>query len=271
MTNKERIKIIFRTVGKIIKKPSLILLVLSDETEFKRHLKKTYGRTQFPTADINQFLIDRKATVNHYTFLDGSSLVTDLALLKSIAQSVPECKYLEIGTWRGESILNVVDAGAHCTSVNLSPEEIIASGFPKYAELQACLIKDTTNIKTVYANSLTFDFSTLNQKFDLIFVDGDHHYEAVKSDTRNVYQLLKNDNSMIVWHDYGYNPEKPRHSVIAGILDGLPAEAHKYLYHVSNTMCAVYTKKNLVADIQHYPTRPDKTFCVMLENKSVED
>ena len=271
MTNSQRIKAIYRILRKIIIKPSSIFLVLKDETEFEDNLKNKYGRTQFPTADINQFLVDGKGQIDHYTFLDGSSLITDLALLKSIAKSIPNCEYLEIGTWRGESIMNVAESAAHCTSINLSPEDIIAMGLPeKYAQLHGCLIKEQKNILSVHANSLYFDFSTLNQKFDFIFVDGDHSYEGVKSDTRKVYELLKDDNSIIVWHDYGYNPETPRHSVISAILDGLPYEAHQYLYHVSNTICAIYTKRNLKATLQESPVKPNKVFRISFDNSPFE-
>lgn len=269
MTNSQRIKAIYRIVRKIILKPSSIFLVLKDETEFELYLQNKYNKTQFPTADINQFLVNKKAQINHYTFLDGSSMITDLALLKSIAASIPKCEYMEIGTWRGESILNVADTGANCTSVNLSPEEIIALGLPeKYAHLHGCLMKKHEKIRSVYANSLTFDFSTLNQKYDFIFVDGDHTYEAVKSDTCKVFELLKDDNSVIVWHDYGYNPETPRYSVIAAILDGLPETAHNNLYHVSNTICAIYTKQKLISSIFESHIKPDKVFKIELQNSS---
>jgi len=271
MTNSQRLKAIYSILRKILIKPSSIFLVLKDETEFKSYLQKKYRKTQFPTVDINHFLLNGTAEVNHYTFLDGSSLLTDLALLKSVAASYKQCEYMEIGTWRGESILNVLDTGANCTSVNLSPEDIIAMGLnEKYAHLHGCLISDKTRIKSVYANSLTFDFSSLNQKYDLIFVDGDHTYDAVKSDSRKVFELLKDENSMIVWHDYGYNPETPRHSVIAAILDGLPAEAHSHLYHVSNTICAVYSRQNLQATILESPVKPDKVFSVQLKNTAFE-
>jgi len=271
MTNLQRLITISKIVIKLAKFPASIFLILKDETEHKSYLQKKYGKTQFPTVDINQFFVDGRAEINHYTFLDGSSLATDLALLKSIAASYPGCEYMEIGTWRGESILNVADTGAHCTSVNLSPEDIIAMGLDeKYAHLHGCLIKDKSKIKTVYANSLTFDFSTLNQKYDLIFVDGDHTYDAVKSDSSKVFELLKDENSMIVWHDYGYNPETPRHSVIAAILDGLPASAHSHLYHVSNTICAIFTKRDLKAALLESPVKPDKTFKVSLQTTPFE-
>ncbi len=267
MTNSQRLHAIYRIFRKLILKPSSVFLVLKDETEYQSYLLKKYGKTQLPTVDINNFLQNGTAEVNHFTFLDGSSLLTDLALLKSVAASFKNCDYMEIGTWRGESILNVSDTGANCTSINLSPEDIIAIGLDeKYAHLHGCLITDKTKIKSVYANSLTFDFSTLNQKYDLIFVDGDHTYEAVKSDSGKVFELLKDENSMIIWHDYGYNPETPRHSVIAAILDGLPASAHQHVYHVSNTICAVYTRRKMNSVILESPVKPDKVFSVQLKN-----
>ena len=271
MTNKERLFSIYRVLRKILLKPTSIFLVLKDETEYESYLQKKYGETNFPTVDINNFLENRCLEIGHYTFLDGSSLITDLALLKSIATSIPTCEFMEIGTWRGESILNVSDTGANCTSVSLSPEEIISMGIPEnYANLQGYLIKDQKNIQIIHANSLSFDFSTLNKKFDLIFVDGDHKYEAVKSDTQNVFKLLKDDNSIIVWHDYGYNPETPRHSVIAAILDGLPTSDHKFLYHVSNTICAIYTKRKLENKMLDPIVKPDKVFKINLQNAPFE-
>lgn len=262
MTTKEKIKTIWNIIRKLVKKPTSIFLVLDDETERKDYLQKKYARTIFPTVEISTFLKKGRAEINNYTFLEGSSLVTDLALLKSIALKFNVCDYLEIGTWRGESIVNIADVeGSRCVSINLSPEEIIKLGLPeKYANEHGCLIKGKKNIQTIYSNSLTFDFSSLKYKFDLIFVDGDHTYEAVKSDTQNVFQLLKDENSVIVWHDYGFDPVTPRYSVISAILDGMPKESHKHLYHVSNTMCAIYSKQDMTPFLQKKIEKPNKVF-----------
>ena len=70
------------------------------------------------------------------------------------------------------------------------------------------------------------DFEALNKKFDLIFIDGDHHYEMVRNDTAKVFQSLFHSGSTVVWHDYAFNPEKIRFEVLAGILDGCPTEFH---------------------------------------------
>lgn len=266
MKYSEKIKAICQIFRQIANNPKSIFLVLKDETLFEKYLKKKYSITQFPTTDIRQFLKKENSMIERYAFLEGSSSITDIILLKSLAESISDCEYLEIGTWRGESIVNVATVAKHCTSINLSPEDIIAKGLPeKYARLHACLIKDEKNITQIHADSKNYDFHSLSKQFDLIFIDGDHSYEGVLSDTKKVFSLLKNDDAMIVWHDYGYNPELPRYSVIAAILDGLNKEEHANLYHVSNTICAIYTKKKLSAKFLEESVFPDKTFKIMLD------
>ena len=270
MTFSNKIKVIYRLIANIITNPTSIFLILEDESDFKKALFKKYGIEKLRTVDINNFLQNRKASIESYTYLDGSSMVTDLALLKSLATSFEACEYLEIGSWRGESLVNVANVAHHCTSINLSPDEIVKlSKNPEYATQHGCLITDKLNITTIFANSQTFDFSTLNKKFDLIFVDADHSYEAVKNDTANVFKLLKDENSVIVWHDCGFSSELPRYSVIKAILDGSPVEFHKHIYHVSNTMCGIFTRKILESYLIQSPHRPDKVFSITIENKYI--
>jgi hypothetical protein len=117
---------------------------------------------------------------------------------------------------------------------------------------------------------MTFDFSSLGKKYDLIFVDGDHTYEGVLSDTRNVFGLRKGPESVIVWHDYALTPDRFRPSVAAAILDGVPREYHKNLFHVSNTLCAVYMENcHLPTSMAAFPTRPNKSFSLRLEGKKL--
>lgn len=246
----------------------LIGLTYGDDDAKKKHLKNTYGITQLPTVSILDVLPGLNETLNNIAFLEGSSMVTDFALLKGLARSMKDCEYLEIGSWRGESLSNVADVATHCTSVSLSEKEMREMGIGEgFIKVHGLFTKDYKNITSIGHNSMTFDFSCLNKKFDLVFVDGDHTYEGVRKDTENVYKLLKDDNSVIVWHDYTYGVETPRHEVMAAIMDGLPVEAHKYLYHVSNSMCAIYSKKKLKTTDIKFPTPPDKTFSISISAK----
>lgn len=123
----------------------------------------------------------------------------------------------------------------------------------KYYNKQGTLIIQTfsqgiSNVRHILANFQTFDFSTLPGNYDVIFIDGSHHYEDIVSDTKNVFKHLVHDKSIVVWHDYAYNPEKIRYEVMAAILEGTPKELHENLYYVSNTMCAIYSKESFPAN-----------------------
>lgn len=258
---------LFKVFKKLIKDPSSLSSVLHNdyESDMKKYIEKKHGIAQLPTIDINTLFPLLSEEINNYTFLEGTSAITDIVLLKQLARRYPHCNYLEIGSWRGESIYNVAQVADKCTSVTLSGEEMKALNYPEgMVELDGFFSNNVSNIEKIEHNSLTYDFSHLKNKYDLIFVDGDHAYKVVKADTSNMLGLLKNDSSVLVWHDYGFGFEKIRYSVLAGILDGVPPELHKYLYHVSNTMCAILIKNEFETYFTKYPTTPNKSFTVKI-------
>ena len=149
-------------------------------------------------------------------------------------------------------------------------EEMLQMGLPeKYVGLHRFFSNKLKNVLHIQKNSTTFDFKTLNKKFDLIFVDGDHHYEQVKNDTAKVFELLRDENSVIVWHDYARSPGEVRFEVLAGILDGCPPPFRNNLYAVSNTLCAIFTRKSYPAAFVDQHNNPNKVFTV--EVKAIKD
>ena len=75
--------------------------------------------------------------------------------------------------------------------------------------------------------------------------------------------------AFIVWHDYSPLYEIIDYEVFAGILDGTPIEFRKHLYQVSNTYCAIFTKKNYPTKQLDYPTVPDKQFIVNIKAEAL--
>lgn len=220
-----------------------------------------YGYCRLPTIDLLDLFPSFNETLNCYSFLEGTCLITDLALLKMLAKRYHDCEYLEIGTWRGESLANVAEIAVHCTSVNLSPSEIRKMGMSEeYVKVHFVFSKSLGNVTYIGHDSRTFDFASLGKRFDLIFIDGDHAYKSVKIDTGNAFNLLRDEDSVIVWHDYGFTPETVRSSVLAGILDGCPYEHRENLYHVSNTMCAIYARQKFKTKFVIFPEMPNKLF-----------
>jgi hypothetical protein len=146
-------------------------------------------------------------------------------------------------------------------TLNLSKAEMKKRNWPESYIIQSgMLIGQSSNIIQLEGDSLRFDFSAYAKACDLIFVDGDHHYRHVANDTKKAFEMLRDENSMIVWHDYGFSPEVIRWEVLRAILDNTPEEFRKNLYHVANTKCAVFTRQPLNAVLKVRPIEPDKYF-----------
>lgn len=261
-----KIKKTVQALQNIAQEPSLLNLVLNDREVRKKEFLKKYPHLEtLPQINLLDLSGDFDESID-ICFLDGASLPTDLALLKTLAKG--KQNYFEIGTWRGESVWNVAKVIDDCTTLNLSKEEIMTFGLDKkYAELHGIVSKKNPNILHLEGNSKTFDFGGLNKKYDLIFIDGDHSYEMVKNDTERVFQNLIHENSVVVWHDYAFNPEKIRYEVFQGILDGMPKDFHKNLYHVQNTLCAVFMKGHFKTKKFQSLNEPEVLFEVNLKIK----
>lgn len=236
-----------RALRALILNPWLLNQVLAHDSIWEKNLKQKHGLSGgLPVVDIQHLLPNHKVHLHSLAFLDGSSLPTDLALLQSLCYRFKDAQYFEIGTWRGESVANVAPAAAQCYTLNLSAREIMEQGYSsQYAHLHGFFSKNLPNVTHLEGNSQTFDFAALQQKFDVIFIDGDHHYQSIVHDTRQVFSHLVHKSSVVVWHDYAYNPERVRPEVWAAIMDGVPAHLHRHLYQVSNTMCAVYVNEEI--------------------------
>ncbi|MFV0422415.1 class I SAM-dependent methyltransferase [Oleidesulfovibrio sp.] len=263
--------------GYLLRKPVKALKAIHRDRFQTRYwqelVRDTYNMPEgLPVTDLINLFGNFDEIVRPYAFLEASATVTDIALLKALARRFPDgCDYLEIGRWRGESLMNVADVARSCVSVSLSEKQMRKAGFSESMIAQdAFFLKNNiapelaARIECINDDTQTFDFSSLGRKFDLIFIDGDHHSEAVARDTQKLLPLLRNESSVIVWHDYAESPEKPRWAVMAGILKGMPASEHHRLYHVSNTLCALYTRQPLKAATQQFAVTPDKYFSVRI-------
>jgi predicted O-methyltransferase YrrM len=259
----------FKAIGLLLRKPALLNNVLHDEDVMKKIVAQKHSVSGgLPVVDLLDVAPSLNESVQPYSFLDGTSSPLDLALLRALAKQHADCRYFEIGTWRGESVANLAAVAKECVTLNLPDDEMRRMGLDEeYISLHRFYSKDLPNVKHLQHNSSTFDFGSAG-KFDVIFVDGDHHYESVKQDTANVFSMLNDDNSVIVWHDYVDHSGNVRYEVLAGILDGAPSEYRSNIYHVSNTMCALFTKKKVKTYSQPAFQRPDKTFTVNISGRS---
>ncbi len=214
-----------------------------------------------PLVAITDLFPDFNETVKPYAYLNGATLPIDIAVLKALARKYEVNNYFEIGTWRGESVANIATIVPNCVTLNLSDIEIFELGVSEdYVNMHRFFSASLSNVKHIEGNSHSYDFTEYLQQFDMIFVDGDHHYDSVLKDTKTAFKLIKDENKIIVWHDYALEPETVRWSVMAGILDGCPSEKRKNLYHISNTLCAVYINENIKSAFLKINTEPTHYF-----------
>jgi predicted O-methyltransferase YrrM len=259
-----RISKAFHALYHLMRNPWLLNKVLEDDQYWKNDVVKKYGfHRGLPVISAQELFGDFSEMIDPITFLDGGSLPTDLALLKKLARRILPCSYFEIGTWRGESVANVASVAEICFTLNLSAGEMKEMGLSQsYIDQHRQYSRNIPNVRHIDGNSLTFDFQSLNRKFDLIFIDGDHHFEMVRNDTEKVFSHLIHENSVVVWHDYARNPETVRYEVLAGILRGTPPSFHQHIFHIAHTLCAVYLPGQDGGKPLNVPVEPSGSFQV---------
>lgn len=268
MSSGRKISKLIRALAALAKKPALLNAVLDQEDEHSRAFRAQSGmQNGFPELNLRDIL-PQLIDVEPFAFLDGGSLPTDLALIKALAVKITAGKYFEIGTWRGESVANAASVVPECFTLNLSDEELKRRGLPeKYIGMHRHFSEGNSRITHLFGDSRVFDFSAYEGKMDLVFVDGDHHFDSVVNDTKTAFRLIR-EGGAIIWHDYSYSPEQTRFNVAHAIWQASPADKRKDLRAVSNTLCAVYLPFELPASERVYPRDPQGGFKLSISKSS---
>ena len=261
----------FKALWWIARKPVLLNRVLTDEDSWQKEVDKIYGLPKgLPLVEMNQLIGSESLSLGPMTFLDGGSLPTDMMLLAGLAEGIKDCAYFEIGTWRGESVTTLSSRTKSCHTLCLTDSEMRRLGMhEKTIESHRLFSKDLENVVQLRGDSRSFDFKGLNQKFDLIFVDGDHHYDFVRSDTQKIFENLVHDKTVVVWHDYGFHPDQVRFEVMAAILDGVGSDRANRVYHVAHTKSAIYTGKSYPSRPADFPEIPEEFYTLELNRKKI--
>ncbi len=258
---------LFKAAGLLLKKPYLLNKIIDDNDVWQGRVQKEYGNGGgLNEVRFHDLTGGEEVSVKPFSFLEGGSLPTDLALLRLLAAGFDECTYFEIGTWRGESVANVAEVAKDCTTLNLPAGEMLEAGLdPAYVEQHAMFSRGLPNVMHLEGNSQSFDYAGLNKKYDLIFIDGDHHFESIKQDTQNIFKHLVHDKSIVVWHDYAWQPGNVRYETLAAIMGGVPEAFHKNLYAVRNTLCAIFHPGELRSQKPSVVAKMDEAFEIRLK------
>ncbi len=120
-----RIKTLLQILRILRRNPRSLIKVLDEENVREQYVIEHYGlRYGLPVIDLTDLFPDFMETIEPYSCLEGAAAPTDIGLLKALARKYTNCRYLEIGTWRGESVANVAKVAGDCITIDLSPNEM---------------------------------------------------------------------------------------------------------------------------------------------------
>jgi predicted O-methyltransferase YrrM len=153
---------------------------------------------------------------------------------------------LEIGTGSGGTTWHLaanlgsngevltVDLPIQADENEYSPARI-ATVRPTASRL-GCYFKDTpeaARISQLLMDSRELSSKDVGQEVDIVFIDGAHAYEYVKSDTELALSLLK-PGGLVVWHDYFvFHPDYGVRRYLHNLAYSIP------LYRLTDSICAV--------------------------------
>jgi hypothetical protein len=183
---------------------------------------------------------------------EGSSISAfEVINLAAIIQHLKPQRVFEIGTSKGVTAYNLalnLPEGGQLLTLDLPPATEagaeISTKFDVTASDTKMIFADRVNrrflgtsvesrITQLYGDSAAFDYSPYEKSCDVVFVDGSHAYEYVKSDTDSALRIVKSG-GWIIWHDYNdgfFWPEVRRYlKEVSGSMK---------IYRIKGTMFAI--------------------------------
>ncbi len=226
---------------------------------FNEFYQFSHGRLKnFDSTQTAQKLAQSRifAESNYFNLDLRVSRPQETLVMASLTKYFSPEKIFEIGTYNGFSTLHFAfnsPPTATIYTLDLPPEfNILANTVHteiSYDDLQVIRLSQENIKKRIYKNhpleskiielfgdSRTFDFSPYYGKMDMIFIDGNHSYDYVKSDTENAFKMLS-PNGIILWHDFDYIV----HKEVFRYLNQLAKE--KEICYIPKTRFVLYLSK----------------------------
>jgi len=146
---------------------------------------------------------------------DGNVTLLELLVICQIVRAREPKLLLEIGTFDGRTTLALAanaPAEARILTLDLPAEQLGRTVHAPERDEAVYVRKPRpgarfrgspyeSRIEQLSGDSVGFDFSPWFGRVDLVFVDGGHSYECVKSDSENALRVLR-EGGVVLWHDY---------------------------------------------------------------------
>lgn len=154
----------------------------------------------------------------HVRKIEGWLTAIEAERLYEAACSLPKWgTILEIGSFKGRSAILFALSGRDVTCVDPF------TGEPRFIQAEEVFKKNTSNYPNItLVKDYSFNFIT-EQKFDLIYIDGSHSFQSVRTDFFSCRNKAE-DGATFLFHDYNHDGVKK--AIDSLILEGRIVEAH---------------------------------------------
>ena len=203
----------------LIKIKKILPLVRNNKLKFIFKIIESENFVEFqPSLDI-----EKKYFTNNYQFNYEDWFSANMNIWKHHLKHLKEINYLEIGSFEGRSAVFVgeLENVRELTCIDTfegSIEQVNTDFDLVYKNCSENLKKLNKPHNLIQDTSHNF-FKKNKKKFDVIYIDGSHHYKDVKKDFINSVNCLKNEGILIcddfLWFFY----EKKEHNPIGAILE----------------------------------------------------
>lgn len=173
---------------------------------------------RLPSISLREAVQGARAVIPIENAMDGNVSPLELIALAGFAGEPAVKNIFEIGTFNGFTSLTFAlnsAPDARVYTLDLPPEGdretglAVAGGDKKYIAqtekggyFRQGRHPEESKVTQLYGDSARFDYAPYLNRMDLVFVDGAHSYDYVRSDTEIARRLLRNGHGVIVWHDY---------------------------------------------------------------------
>jgi len=150
-----------------------------------------------PTRPLEGIVPAQRVHVLHPTAYHGDVSTYELYALNSLVKAFAPTTIFEIGTLHGRTTVNLLENAEQLDTLYTLDilEELPANKFAEHA--------DAKKVKRIISDSLSFNIEPYRGRIDFIFIDADHTYDAVVSDSEKALEMLSTT-GVVVWHDYTF-------------------------------------------------------------------
>lgn len=240
MNNKHHINLYYRGFIWSIKNLKKIRSFIGKEQEndkyFSLNIEKNKKKLNIEILPFEELLGILKINYNHFDISekkpeDWNLNGYELVILKNIYLSKSVKKIFEIGTFKGETAMNLFNVSKKEIYTMDLPQNLVNKLKPSFKVGEYLTEESKKWVHQIYADSTKFDYSNFLGKIDLFIIDGCHEYFYAKKDTINAIKCIS-DGGIVVWHDFGnFNMTKK------GIMDGILESKKKFksIYQIAGT------------------------------------